>query len=57
MKIASIVLLALGSYLLNSNVAEAGDVCLTICSDEAFDCPDGWTLTEQDACWSCCCCI
>jgi hypothetical protein len=54
MKIASIVLLALGSYLLNSNVAEAQDICLSLCVSEKPNCSDGWSPKEFGECWTCC---
>ncbi|EIE88839.1 hypothetical protein RO3G_13550 [Rhizopus delemar RA 99-880] len=54
MKIASIVLLALGSYLLNSNVAEAQDACWRVCFPEERECPEGWDPKQFGDCWTCC---
>ncbi|EIE88822.1 hypothetical protein RO3G_13535 [Rhizopus delemar RA 99-880] len=54
MKIASIVLLALGSYLLNPNVVEAQGSCWKACYPKKPECPEGWYPKKLGNCWTCC---
>lgn len=54
MKFASIVLLALGSLLASSNVAEAQEACWRVCFPHETKCPNGWQSKKIHHCWTCC---
>ncbi|EIE81823.1 hypothetical protein RO3G_06534 [Rhizopus delemar RA 99-880] len=54
MKFASIVLLALGSLLASSNVAEAQEICWRVCFPEKPKCPEEWSPKKLGHCWTCC---
>ena len=54
MKFVSVVLFALGSYLLNANVAEAQASCWNICYPSQVPCPSGWHAQQLGYCWTCC---